>query len=49
MIFSFPSLLQIEDITDEMCKDIINKFEPVEECKSAARIGMDGTFLDLLH
>ena len=36
---------QMSDVSDEFCKSLIEKYEPVGECKEANRIGVDGNFI----
>ena len=39
--------LQVNDVTNAMCLEIIEKFEPVEEWREKGYLGVDGKFQDL--
>ena len=38
--------LQVNDVTNAMCLEIIEKFEPVEEWREKGYLGVDGKFQD---
>ena len=41
------AFLQINDVTNAMCLEIIEKFEPVGESREKGYLGVDGNFQDL--